>query len=126
MPETEIPPVIRGDIYFVKEVKIMLNNDEKAKKRREQRHKEMRAGFIKNLNALMYERNYSCQQLSTNIGKNVSYINRILNNKIMPSIEVLADIADVFGIEESELLKNLHDLWVVDSSQPIDTLKSTC
>ena len=99
----------------------MTNNDEKAKKRREQRHKEMRAGFIKNLNALMYERNYSCQQLSTNIGKNVSYINRILNNKIMPSIEVLADIADVFGIEESELLKNLHDLWVVDSFKPIDT-----
>ena len=111
----------RGSYFFVKEVKIMLNNDEKAKKRREQRHKEMRAGFIKNLNALMNERNYSCQQLSTNIGKNVSYINRILNNKIMPSIEVLVDIADVFGIEESELLKNLHDLWVVDSSQPIDT-----
>ncbi len=50
----------------------MLNNDEKAKKRREQRHKEMREGFIKNLSALMYERNYSCQQLSINIGKNVS------------------------------------------------------
>ncbi len=45
----------------------MKNHDEEAKKRREQRHKEMRAGFIKNLNALMYERNYSCQQLSTNI-----------------------------------------------------------
>ena len=88
----------------------MLNNDEKAKKRREQRHLEVRKGFIKNLNALMYERNYSCQQLSINIGKNISYINPILNNKIMPSIEVLADIADVFGIEESELLKNLHDL----------------
>ena len=88
----------------------MKNYDEEAKKRREQRHLEVRKGFIKNLNALMYERNYSCQQLSTNIGKNVSYINRILNNKIMPSIEVLADIADVFGIEESELLKNLHDL----------------
>ena len=88
----------------------MKNHDEEAKKRREQRHNEMRKGLIRNLNALMYERNYSCQQLSTNIGKNVSYINRILNNKIMPSIEVLADIADVFGIEESELLKNLHDL----------------
>ena len=117
--ETQIKPFLhfisksrggRGSYFFVKEVKIMLNNDEKAKKRREQRHKEMRAGFIKNLNSLMYERNYSCQQLSTNIGKNISYINRILNNKIMPSIEVLADIADVFGIEESELLKNLHDL----------------
>ena len=94
----------------------MKNYDEEAKKRREQRHKEMRAGFIKNLTTLMNEKNYSCQQLSTKIGKNISYINRILNNKIMPSIEVLADIADVFGIDESELLKNLHDLWVVDSS----------
>ena len=88
----------------------MKNYDEEAKKRREARHQEVREGFIKNLNALMYERNYSCQQLSINIGKNISYINRILNTKIMPSIEVLADIADVFGIEESELLKNLHDL----------------
>ena len=88
----------------------MANNDEKAKKRREQRHLEVRKGFIKNLTALMNARNYSCQQLSTKIDKNISYINRILNNKIMPSIEVLADIADVFGIEESELLKNLHDL----------------
>lgn len=76
----------------------MKNYDEEAKKRREARHQEVREGFIKNLNALMYERNYSCQQLSINIGKNISYINRILNNKIMPSIEVLADIADVFGI----------------------------
>ena len=74
----------------------------------------------------MNARNYSCQQLSTKIDKNISYINRILNNKIMPSIEVLADIADVFGIEESELLKNLHDLWVVDSFKPIDTIKSAC
>ena len=74
----------------------------------------------------MNEKNYSCQQLSTKIGKNISYINRILNNKIMPSIEVLADIADVFGIDESELLKNLHDLWVVDSFKPIDTIKNTC
>ena len=88
----------------------MKNHDEEARERREQRHKEMREGFIKNLNALMYERNYSCQQLSTKIGKNISYINRILNNKIMPSFEVLADIADAFGIEESELVKNLHDL----------------
>jgi len=31
----------------------MKNHDEEAKKRREQRHKEMREGFIKNLNALM-------------------------------------------------------------------------
>ena len=74
----------------------------------------------------MNERNYSCQQLSTKIDKNISYINRILNNKIMPSIEVLADIADVFGIDESELLKNLHDLWVVDSFKPIDTIKYAC
>ena len=88
----------------------MKNYDEKAEKRREQRHKEVREGFIKNLNALMNERNYSCQQLSTKIGKNISYINRIMNNKIMPSVEVLADIADVFRIEESELMKNLHDL----------------
>ena len=88
----------------------MKNYDEEAKKRREQRHEEVREGFIRNLNALMCKRNYSCQQLSINIGKNTSYINRIMNNKIMPSIEVLADIADVFGIEESELLKNLHDL----------------
>ena len=88
----------------------MANIDEKVKERMEKRHKEAREGFIKNLNALMYERNYSCQQLSTKIGKNISYINRILNNKIMPSFEVLADIADVFGIEESELMKNLHDL----------------
>ena len=88
----------------------MTNNVEKAKKRREQRHLEVRKGFIKNLTTLMNEKNYSCQQLSTKIGKNISYINRILNNKIMPSIEVLADIADVFGIDESELLKNLHDL----------------
>ncbi len=104
----------------------MLNNDEKAKKRREQRHLEVRKGFIKNLNALMYERNYSCQQLSTKIGKNISYINRILNNKIMPSIEVLADIADVFGIDETELLKNLHELCVVDYFKPIDTIKTAC
>ena len=74
----------------------------------------------------MNERNYSCQQLSAKIDKNISYINRILNNKIMPSIEVLADIADVFGIKESELLKNLHDLWVVDSFKPIDTIKTAC
>ena len=74
----------------------------------------------------MNERNYSCQQLSAKIDKNISYINRILNNKIMPSIEVLADIADVFGIDESELLKNLHDLWVADSFKPIDTIKSAC
>lgn len=84
--------------------------DEKAKERMEKRHKEAREGFIKNLNGLMYERSYSCQQLSTKIGKNMSYINRILNNKIMLSFEVLADIADVFGIEESELIENLHDL----------------
>ena len=77
----------------------MKNHDEEARKRREQRHKEVREGFIKNLNALMCKRNYTCQQLSTKIGKNISYINRILNNKIMPSIEVLADIADEFGIE---------------------------
>ena len=88
----------------------MKNYDEEAKKRRVQRHEELQEGLIRNLNALMHERNYSCQQLSMKIGKNISYINRILNNKIMPSIEVLADIADVFGIEESELLKNLHDL----------------
>lgn len=101
----------------------MENIEKKAKERREKRHKEARDGFIKNLNTLMNERNYSCQQLSTKIGKNISYINRILNNKIMPSFEVLADIADAFEIEESELVKNLHDLWVVDSLEPIDTLK---
>lgn len=88
----------------------MGNIDEKAKERMEKRHKEAREGFIENLTALMSDRNYSCQQLSTKIGKNISYINRILNNKIMPGFEVLADIADAFGIEESELVKNLHDL----------------
>ncbi len=58
----------------------MKNYDEEAKKRREQRHDEVREGFIKNLNALICERNYSCQQLSTKIGKNISYINRIVTS----------------------------------------------
>ena len=51
-------------LNFLKEVKNMKNHDEEAKKRREGRHKEMRAGFIKNLNALMNERNYSCGPMS--------------------------------------------------------------
>ena len=67
----------------------MKNHDEEAKKRREQRHKEMRAGFIKNLNALMYERNYSCQQLSINIGKNISYITMSLQLKARAVSDVL-------------------------------------
>ena len=88
----------------------MENINEKAKERREKRHQKARESFIENLSALMNERNYSCQQLSTKIGKNISYINRIMNNKILPSFEVLIDIADAFGIDESELMKNLHDL----------------
>ena len=43
-------------------------------------------------------------KIRTNIGKNVSYINRILNNKIMPSIEVLGhhrpDITNTYLAEK--------------------------
>lgn len=61
--------------------------------------------FVKRLCKLMNEKNLSCQYLSSKIKKNDGYINRIINDKIAPSFEVLFDIASAPKVTVAELFE---------------------
>lgn len=61
--------------------------------------------FIKNLTRLRKRYGCSCKQLSELIGCDSSYISKVENGKLLPTLNKIIDIANYFQIEFKELFK---------------------
>lgn len=48
----------------------------------------------------------SAYELSLRLGKDATYINKIENGKVYPSVPMLFEIADALGIEPYQLLQD--------------------
>ena len=58
--------------------------------------------FSKRLTQLRMEKGISARDMSLSLGQSESYINRIENGKMMPSMTVFFYICDYFGITPQE------------------------
>ena len=66
-------------------------------------YKKRRKILEDNIIRLMMERNLSARALSKKIWMNDWYITRMLNGKIVPSIDALFNIAEALKVEPAEL-----------------------
>ena len=56
-----------------------------------------------NINRILNEKDRSMRWLSLNIGNNERYIARLLNGKLVPSLQVICKIAEVLRVSVAEL-----------------------
>ena len=56
-----------------------------------------------NINRILTEKNQTMRWLSLSIGTNERYIARLLNGKLVPSLQVLCKIADVLRVSVADL-----------------------
>ena len=56
-----------------------------------------------NLNRILNEKDRSMRWLSLNIGNNERYIARLLNGKLVPSLQVICKIAEVLRVSVADL-----------------------
>lgn len=84
--------------------------------------------FCKRLTQLRQEKGVSARDMSLSLGQSESYINRIENRQMLPSMTVFFYICEYFGITPKEffednltidlnLLELLHDLQEIPSEQ---------
>ena len=84
--------------------------------------------FSKRLTQLRMQRGVSAREISIAIGQSCSYINRIENHKMLPSMTVFFYICDYFGVTPREffddgcdnpiLMKEIiNDLLMLDEKQ---------
>lgn len=66
-------------------------------------NKEIFNIFCKNLKRLRNRYGCSCKQLSELIGCDASYISKVENQRIIPSLDKVISIADFFGIRFNDL-----------------------
>lgn len=69
--------------------------------------------FRKRLAELRTQKKVSARDMSLSIGQNASYINRIENGIMMPSMSVFLFICDYLGVSPSEFFD-------VSSQQPVE------
>ena len=62
--------------------------------------------FINNLIKLRKNKGYSCKLLSELIGCDSSYINKVENGRIIPSLDKIIAIANYFEINFIDMFKN--------------------
>lgn len=56
-----------------------------------------------NINHILNEKDQSMRWLSLNIGNNERYIARLLNGKLVPSLQVICKIAEVLRVSVADL-----------------------
>ena len=56
-----------------------------------------------NINRILNEKDQSMRWLSLNIGTNERYIARLLNGKLVPSLQVICKIAEVLRVSVADL-----------------------
>lgn len=75
--------------------------------------------FCKRLTELRMEKGVSARDMSLSIGQNESYINRIENRKMMPSMTAFFYICDYFGITPGEFFQTEE----IQSKEMLDAVK---
>lgn len=76
--------------------------------------------FCKRLEELRIEKGVSARDMSLSLGQSESYINRIENQKMLPSMTVFFYICDYFGITPCEFFQTDDGL----SKEMIDVIKT--
>ena len=66
-------------------------------------YKETRRILEDNINRILNEKDRSMRWLSLNIGNNERYIARLLNGKLVPSLQVICKIAEVLRVSVADL-----------------------
>ena len=56
-----------------------------------------------NINRILNKKDRSMRWLSLNIGNNERYISRLLNGKLVPSLQVICKIAEVLRVSVADL-----------------------
>ena len=54
--------------------------------------------FTEKLNRLIYEKGVSARQVSRNIGHSPTYVNKLQNGDIRPTLEIVCILADYFKV----------------------------
>jgi transcriptional regulator with XRE-family HTH domain len=72
--------------------------------------------FPEKLRFLREQRGLSQRQLSKQLGTAKSYINNLENGERRPSIELVVEIADFFGVSTDVLIRDELDLDADDES----------
>lgn len=75
--------------------------------------------FCKRLTELRMEKGVSARDMSLSIGQNESYINRIENRKMMPSMTAFFYICDYFDITPGEFFQTEE----IQSKEMLDAVK---
>ena len=66
-------------------------------------YEETRKILGDNINRILNEKDRSMRWLSLNIGNNERYIARLLNGKLVPSLQVICKIAEVLRVSVADL-----------------------
>ena len=66
-------------------------------------YEETRKILEDNINRILNEKDRSMRWLSLNIGNNERYIARLLNGKLVPSLQVICKIAEVLHVSVADL-----------------------
>ena len=66
-------------------------------------YEETRKILEDNINRILNEKDRSMRWLSLNIGNNERYIARLLNGKLVPSLQVICKIAEVLRVSVADL-----------------------
>ena len=66
-------------------------------------YEETRKNLEDNINRILNEKDRSMRWLSLNIGNNERYIARLLNGKLVPSLQVICKIAEVLRVSVADL-----------------------
>ena len=66
-------------------------------------YEETRKTLEDNINRILNEKDRSMRWLSLNIGNNERYIARLLNGKLVPSLQVICKIAEVLRVSVADL-----------------------
>ena len=66
-------------------------------------YEEARKNLEDNINRILNEKDRSMRWLSLNIGNNERYIARLLNGKLVPSLQVICKIAEVLRVSVADL-----------------------
>lgn len=80
--------------------------------------------FVKRLIQLRQDKGVSARDMSLSIGQSEAYINRIENQKMLPSMTVFFYICDYFGITPSEFFKeDAQSLEIITAINKLNRLE---
>ena len=73
-------------------------------------YEETRKILEDNINRILNEKDRAMRWLSLNIGNNERYIARLLNGKLVPSLQVICKIAEVLRVSVADLFTKKREL----------------